>query len=152
MKNNNIILQRELDSTIATTEVAQDFANELKEGDAVALKGELGSGKTFFVREVAKELDYDELVTSPTFVILNVYRAQIPIYHFDLYRLEQAEELENVGFVEFLNRDGIVFVEWPEIAKDYFPPKYYTVELTIIKENKRKIVIKKLIGSDSCLN
>lgn len=144
MENCKIILQQELDSTEATAAAAQEFTRELKQGDVVALTGELGSGKTFFVREVARSMNCNESVTSPSFVILNIYEAHIPIYHFDLYRLEQEDELENIGFSDFLNRNGIVFVEWPEIAQNILPANYYKVELKILAKNQRKIVIKKI--------
>src|SRR6056297_1681206 len=112
--NNNVIIRKKVASIKETAKIAEDFANQLQEGDVVALCGELGTGKTFFVRKVAEALNYENLVTSPTFVILNIYKADMMIYHFDLYRLEREQELENVGFSEYLNKNGIVFVEWPE--------------------------------------
>jgi len=144
--NNNVIIRKKVASIKETAKIAEDFANQLQEGDVVALCGELGTGKTFFVRKVAEALNYENLVTSPTFVILNIYKADMMIYHFDLYRLEREQELENVGFSEYLNKNGIVFVEWPEVAKNFLPAEYYLVKLKIIQDKRksREIIIKKI--------
>jgi len=144
--NNNVIIRKKVASIKETAKIAEDFANQLQEGDVVALCGELGTGKTFFVRKVAEALNYENLVTSPTFVILNIYKADMMIYHFDLYRLEREQELENVGFSEYLNKNGIVFVEWPEVTKNFLPAEYYLVKLKIIQDKRksREIIIKKI--------
>ncbi|MBS3741156.1 MAG: tRNA (adenosine(37)-N6)-threonylcarbamoyltransferase complex ATPase subunit type 1 TsaE [Candidatus Cloacimonetes bacterium] len=144
--NNNVIIRKKVASIKETAKIAEDFANQLQEGDVVALCGELGTGKTFFVRKVAEALNYENLVTSPTFVILNIYKADMMIYHFDLYRLEREQELENVGFSEYLNKNGIVFVEWPEVAKNFLPAEYYLVKFKIVQDKRksREIIIKKI--------
>ncbi|HHE40663.1 MAG TPA: tRNA (adenosine(37)-N6)-threonylcarbamoyltransferase complex ATPase subunit type 1 TsaE, partial [Candidatus Cloacimonetes bacterium] len=85
-----------------TSRIARDFANLLKGGDVVALIGELGSGKTFFVKKIAEELGFDGYVSSPTFTILNIYEASTYLYHFDFYRLKNIEEIEKIGFSDLL--------------------------------------------------
>ena len=97
-----------------TQKIAEKFFNNLNQGDVIALYGPLGSGKTFFVKEVAKSLGVKGYITSPSFTILNEYNASLPIYHFDFYRLKNEKEIEEIGFSDFLNRKGVFFIEWPE--------------------------------------
>ena len=143
-KNSKIVLKKTSLSEKDTSNIAHTFAGDLREGDVIALSGELGSGKTFFVREIAMAMGYDNIVTSPTFVILNIYDTKITIYHFDLYRIKDETELENIGFSDFINRKGIVFVEWPKIAQNILPNKYYNIKFDILGNRKRKICITKL--------
>lgn len=127
------------DQTIA---VAQDFAKTLKAGDIVLLKGDLGAGKTTFVKGVAKGLRANpKAVNSPTFVLMNVYQGKLPLYHFDLYRLERAQEIESMNFDEFFYGDGISLIEWPERLGALKPSTFISVELTHIDENSRSICI-----------
>jgi len=84
----------------------------IREPLVVALNGELGSGKTVFVHGAAAGLGVTETVTSPSFVLLKIYRGRLPVYHFDFYRLDEAAALEDLGFEEYLPGDGVAFVEW----------------------------------------
>jgi len=124
-----------------TERIARKFSNNLNQGDIVALYGPLGSGKTFFVKEVAKSLGVKNYITSPSFTILNEYNASLPIYHFDFYRLKNEKEIEEIGFSDFLNRKGVFFIEWPEKAEYILPEKYYKINFEIIDINSRKIII-----------
>lgn len=136
------ILSRSARETIS---YAKAFAGKLKAGDVVALSGELGSGKTTFVKGVALGLglrDADE-VKSPTFTILHVYPARIPLYHVDLYRLDHAAEIAAIGFEEWVENPGaIVCVEWAEKAKDLLPAGTHWVRLELTAADSRRILLR----------
>ena len=134
-----------------TTQIAKDFADILQIGDVVALEGELGSGKTFFVKKVVEELGFDGYVSSPTFTILNIYEASTYLYHFDFYRLKNIGEIEKIGFPDLLMEDGIFFIEWPEKAEKLLPEEYFEIRFDIINRTHRKISIKKITGNEDAL-
>ncbi len=87
------------------------------------LKGNLGVGKTFFVREFLKNLGIRENITSPTYQIVKEYHGKVDAYHFDLYRIEDYEELIHIDFDEYINSDSYIFIEWPEIVEDEYQAK-----------------------------
>lgn len=107
------------------------LAGFLKPGDVLCLKGDLGAGKTLFTQGLAKGLGYQDEVTSPTFAIMNVYEASMPLYHFDLYRLDYAEQLYDIGFEEYTakNSPGAAIIEWPDKFPEYLPEEYLWLEL-----------------------
>ena len=121
----------------------------MKEGDVVALFGPLGGGKTTFVKGTAAGLKTKETVTSPTFVLLNVYSldklrdkfGKIPLYHFDFYRLEQASQLEALNLEDYLYGNGICLIEWPELALPLLDRPFYRIRFEISGETERKIEI-----------
>lgn len=122
-----------------TQEFAKQFASTLKSGDVVLLTGDLGAGKTTFVKAVAKELGYDGLVTSPTFTLLNQYNGKMPIYHFDMYRLKSSAEAIESGLDEILcNGEGVCFVEWPQKVASIIPEKNIMLDIVVLDTNKRK--------------
>jgi len=127
-----------------TSLIAKDFTDQMKIGDVVALIGELGSGKTFFVKKIAEELGFDGYVSSPTFTILYIYEASTYLYHFDFYRLKNVEEIEKIGFSDLLMEEGIFFIEWPEKAEELLPKEYFEVRIDIVNATKRKISIKQI--------
>ena len=133
------------DSENETIAVAQDFARGLKPGSVIALSGDLGSGKTQFVKGVAVGLglkDPDE-VKSPTFAIMHIYESRVPVYHFDLYRLETVKEVRDIGFEELIG-DGqaVTCVEWPERAGSLMPSHTIHVAIEIVDFATRRIKIK----------
>jgi len=113
----------------ATRELARRLSGALVAGDVILLQGNLGAGKTEFVKGLAEGFGVVESVTSPTFTLLNIYQGIVPIYHFDLYRLEEPEELDNIGFTEFLGGDGVAVIEWPDLFPTEMPDEYVKVEL-----------------------
>lgn len=130
------------DSVDATMATAAKFAKNLKAGDIVFLQGELGAGKTVFVKGIAKALQIDpQEVNSPTFVLMNRYEGKLPLYHFDLYRLEKAEDLKSVQFDEYFYGEGISVIEWPERLRGLAPKEYWLVRLSHKSENQRAICI-----------
>ena len=127
-------------SAAETRELGTRLAGELKAGDVILLEGELGAGKSELARGIAKGLGVTETVTSPSFTILNVYESgKIPLYHFDWYRLESAEELFELGMDEYLGGDGIALVEWPEICPEAVPEDYLRIRIEATGENERRL-------------
>ena len=108
---------------------AQRFARQLKVGDIVFLKGDLGAGKTTFVKGLARAFKVaSKKVNSPTFVLMNYYKGKLPIYHFDLYRLGDPKEFDTLDFDEYFYGKGISLIEWPEHLGKHRPEQYYVVE------------------------
>lgn len=132
-----------------TIEFAQKFAQKLKGGEVIGLIGDLGSGKTTFVKGLAEELRVEENITSPTFVILKNYPAKIDqqkidFVHIDAYRVESIEDIKSVGIEDYLERqDVVIVVEWAEKIKEMLPKNTIYLNFKHINEDERKIVIKK---------
>ena len=121
---------------------AQRFASQLKAGDIVFLQGDLGAGKTTFVKGLVKGFRLSPAkVNSPTFVLMNYYKGRLPIYHFDLYRLGNSKEVDTLSFDEFFYGEGISLIEWPERLGEHKPEHYYLVEFKHKGEHQRRICI-----------
>jgi tRNA threonylcarbamoyladenosine biosynthesis protein TsaE len=116
-------------STEDTMRFAKEFAEKLKPGNVLGLKGNLGTGKTQFVKGICEHFKVKEVVNSPTFIIVNEYEGAegVKIYHFDLYRLNSAAELSVIGFDEYLNPESLVLIEWPEMAEKYLKREIDTI-------------------------
>ncbi len=124
-----------------TVDFGKQLADILNPGDVIALYGELGSGKTTLVRGITRGLgvEKDCAITSPTFVLMNIYPGRIPVYHFDLYRLSGAADLYDLGFEEYFFGKGVSVVEWAEKAEILFPASAIRLKLTTIDEQTREI-------------
>ena len=123
-----------------TRRFGEKLARELRAGDVVLLRGELGAGKSELARGIAAGLGVKENVPSPSFTILNVYESgRIPLYHFDWYRLESAEELYELGMDEYLGGDGIAVVEWPDRCEEAVPDTRLEIRLEEAGEGRRRI-------------
>lgn len=129
-----------------TIEIGSKLAKRLKRGDVIALVGELGSGKTIFTKGIAKGLGLKNAryVNSPSFVIIKEYKARMPLYHLDLYRLDKAHSLDSLNYDEYLYGGGITVIEWADKIRKLLPQKYIEVRLSAIGENKRKIEVGKI--------
>ncbi len=126
-----------------TALLAAQFAGDLNCGDVILLNGNLGSGKTFFVKQVCSVLGIDN-VTSPSFAIVNEYESGRKIIHFDFYRIKKVAELYDIGIEDYLvGADSIVFVEWAELFPEILPRKNFQVDFKFENESSRKIRIKK---------
>lgn len=130
------------DSPKQTMEIAGDFAKKIKPGDTVAIFGEMGAGKTHFIKGIAESFSFAGQVTSPTFNIVNEYETSgVILYHFDFYRLEDARDLQNIGFEEYLFAGGICLIEWAEKIKKYLPDSFWIVQIDTIDDTHREIRI-----------
>ena len=134
-------------SAAETRLLGERIAGRLKPGDVLLLYGELGAGKSELTRGIAKGLGVKETLTSPSFTILNVYESgRCPLYHFDWYRLKNADELFELGLDEYLGSDGIAVVEWAEKCPEAIPEGAMEISLETTGEEQRKIVIKPVIS------
>lgn len=123
-----------------TRAVGRQLAEKLRAGDVLLMYGDLGAGKSEMTRGIAEGLGVTETVTSPSFTVLNVYESgKIPLYHFDWYRLESAEEIYELGMDEYLGGDGIAVVEWPTQCPDAIPEDHLKIEIVPVDENTREI-------------
>ena len=133
----------EVKSEMETSDFAKNFAAYLHPKDIVFLNGELGSGKTFFVKSICAEFGIQN-VTSPSFAIVNQYKNSKKITHFDFYRIKKLEELYDIGIEDYLEDDeSIIFIEWAELFPGVLPKKNYQVEFNMINDSVRKIKIQK---------
>lgn len=128
-----------------TRALGEKLAARLAPGDVVILEGELGAGKSELARGIARGLGVTDTVTSPSFTILNVYESgRCPLYHFDWYRLESAEELFELGLEEYLGGDGIAVVEWAERCPEALPEKTIRIRLEATGDEERRIEAEEL--------
>lgn len=131
---------RKTTSAEATKQLASTLAPYLHAGDVVLLEGDLGAGKTQFVQGVAEGLGIADAVTSPTFNILLQYAGgRLPLYHFDLYRLEDADQLEDVAYYETIEGDGASFVEWGSKFPEAMPYGYLEIKFSLDQDGVRTI-------------
>ena len=135
-------------SETETEALGERFAQKIPDGTVVAFYGELGSGKTAFVRGMARGMGIDALVNSPTFTIVNEYIGPRKLFHFDMYRLGSADELYDIGWEDYLGRNGVCAVEWSENVSDAFEGNEYVITFRKTGENSREITIEG--GALSC--
>ncbi len=122
-----------------TAEAAAQFAKTLRANDLVALTGDLGAGKTTFVKALAKALGSNDLVQSPTYVYLQMYEASLPLFHFDLYRMKSADDFLAMGFEEYLSAGGITLIEWPQIIAHLLPENAIHIDIQTLSEWERAL-------------
>lgn len=128
---------------VHSVEETQEFAfrlgEKLKENDVIALEGDLGAGKTTFTKGIAKGLGITRTVNSPTFTIVKEYQGRLPLYHMDVYRLEDM--LEDLGFDEYFEGGGVTIIEWAHLIQPQLPHELLWIYLYHQGESKRKIVL-----------
>lgn len=120
-----------------TVKLAGKLATLLKPGDVITLEGDLGAGKTTFTKGIARGLGVKRIVNSPTFTIIKEYQGELPLYHMDVYRLEDSDE--DIGFSDYFHADGISVVEWAHFIEDYLPSEYLRVNISYVDEHERMI-------------
>ena len=121
-----------------TIAVAQNIESEKFLNMVICLNGELGSGKTVFTKGFAHAMGIEE-VTSPTFTIIKEYNGELPLYHMDVYRLEDANE--DIGIEEYFEKGGVTIIEWSDIIKDILPKERLDIKIKIVDENTRVLVL-----------
>ena len=135
-----------------TMAVGSALAKTVGKAVVFTLVGDLGAGKTHFVKGFVKGLGCDELVTSPTFTLLNVYEGgKVPVYHFDMYRLSSLEEAQEMGFEEYFdlaNLDGIVMVEWPSQVEGLINCSHIEIKIEKLDDSKRKITLSSVVAEE----
>ena len=135
-------------STTETSQYARRFAATLEPGDMVSLCGDLGAGKTEFMRGITGFFNCDDQLSSPTFPLFNIYEGSldgepVTLHHFDLYRINSLQELEAIGFDEYLSSGDFAFVEWADRFPEYTPRYSAKVTLAYAGSESRRIVIKR---------
>ena len=124
-----------------TMKLGEKLGNLLYMPEIILLTGDLGTGKTIFVKGIARGLDINDNVNSPSYTLIKEYEGRLPLYHMDLYRLDDESDLYNIGFEEYLNDDGVVVIEWPELARELLPFRCIAIDIKIDKDNNREIEI-----------
>lgn len=137
-------------SEVETKKAAQNLAKKLKGGEIVALIGDLGSGKTIFVKGLARGLGVKNIITSPTFVLMKIYKLKVKslkfkvlnLVHIDAYRLKNGEELAAIGALDYFNdKNTITVIEWADRVKKFLPKRAIKIHFKVLKESQREINI-----------
>ncbi|HAB67488.1 MAG TPA: tRNA (adenosine(37)-N6)-threonylcarbamoyltransferase complex ATPase subunit type 1 TsaE [Firmicutes bacterium] len=127
-------------SELETMEFAENLESEKFPGMVICLDGELGSGKTVFVKGFAKALGINETITSPTFSLVKEYmEGEMPLYHMDVYRLDDSND--EFGLSDYLNQDGVCIIEWPEMIENQLPDERLDIKFKVVGDNTRVLVI-----------
>ena len=126
-------------SEMDTIEFAQNLESEKFPNMIICLNGELGSGKTLFVKGIAQALGINESITSPTFTIVKEYEGELPLYHFDVYRLDG--NTDGVGIEEYFTKGGVVVIEWANTINNVLPEERLDIKFKVVGENKRVLII-----------
>ena len=126
-------------SDLETQELGVQFSKFIKNGDVITLNGNLGSGKTTFVKGVLMGLGYKDEVTSPTYTLINEYKTKYNIIHLDCYREKDINRWLNIGLIDYFNNQNILFIEWAENIKNILPNKTKNLFFEVIGSNERMI-------------
>ncbi len=130
-------------SVLKTRQIGEMLGRRLKEGDVVALYGDLGAGKTCITQGIMKGLNVSaKKITSPTFVLMNVYNGRMPVYHFDVYRMANTDEMIGLGYEEYFCGDGVSIVEWADKIEKLLPYDCIRIKMSVKGKNERQIKVK----------
>ncbi len=135
---------KKLKTVTETTKLGERLGRLLGKGDVAALIGELGSGKTTMIKGIAKGIGVKnpERVNSPTFVIQKEYKGRVPLYHFDVYRLDHPDEMEQVGYREYFYGEGVSVVEWADKIRELLPDEHLEINLSVKSGTERECELK----------
>ena len=122
-----------------TYELAENLESEKFSNMVICLTGDLGSGKTVFTKAFARSMGIEDNITSPTFNIIKEYEGELPLYHMDVYRLD--EDSDDIGIEEYFNKNGVVIIEWSSMIKNILPKERLEIKFKINDENKRTLII-----------
>ena len=123
-----------------TMNFSKQLATFLRPGDVITLEGDLGAGKTTFTKGLAQGLEIKKNVNSPTFTIIKEYQGRLPLYHMDVYRVEDS--FEDLGFDEYFEGDGVSVVEWAHLIEDQLPQELLAVQIYLADNDSRRIILK----------
>lgn len=129
-----------LENEEKTREIGYKLGQLLTSKSVICLIGDLGAGKTTMTQSLAKSLEVDDYITSPTFTIVNEYEGRMPLYHFDVYRIGSSDEMYDIGFDEYINGDGVCIIEWANLIEDILPEEYLYIEMNY-KETGREMIL-----------
>ena len=129
-----------LENEEQTKEIGYKLGQLLTPKSVVCLIGDLGAGKTTMTQSLAKALEVDDYITSPTFNIVNEYEGRMPLYHFDVYRIGSSDEMYDIGFDEYIDGDGVCMIEWANLIEDILPNEYLYIEMNY-KETGREMIL-----------
>ena len=124
-----------------TEELGLRIGQALRGGEILAMTGDLGAGKTTMTKSLASGLDIDEHITSPTFTIVNEYEGRLKLFHFDVYRIADVEEMYDLGFEEYIYSGGVCIIEWSNLIEEILPDDTINIQILYIDDNKRQINI-----------
>lgn len=125
-----ILRQWESNSVEDTFEIGRQLASESNAGDVYCLDGDLGTGKTVFAQGFGAGLDIEEPINSPTFTILKEYHdGRLTLYHFDVYRIGSEDEMDEIGYYDAIDGDGVCLIEWSQLIQDILPESYYRITI-----------------------
>ena len=131
-----------IDNIDSIGKAAKEFVAQMGEHTIFAFYGKMGSGKTTFIKAICEELGVEDVITSPTFAIVNEYHtatADEVIYHFDFYRIKKTEEVYDMGYEEYFYSGDVCFIEWPELIEDLLPDDAVRVSIHEIEDGKREV-------------
>lgn len=131
-----------IDNIDSIGKAAKEFVAQMGEHTIFAFYGKMGSGKTTFIKAICEELGVEDVITSPTFAIVNEYHtatADEVIYHFDFYRIKKTEEVYDMGYEEYFYSGDVCFIEWPELIEDLLPDDAVRVSIQEIEDGKREV-------------
>ena len=129
-----------LENEEKTKDIGYKLGKLLNKKSVLCLIGDLGAGKTTLTQSIAKGLEVDDYITSPTFTIVNEYEGRLPLYHFDVYRIGSSDEMYDIGFDEYINSDGVCIIEWANLIEDILPDEYLYIDIKY-KENGREMIL-----------
>ena len=123
-------------------EAARQFIDTMGSQHVYAFYGHMGAGKTTFIKAICEELGVGDVVTSPTFAIVNEYTTAdgVPVYHFDFYRIKKLEEVYDMGYEDYFYSDGLCFIEWPEMMEELLPEGAIKVQITENPDGTRTVI------------
>ena len=128
-------------------EAAREFIAAMGDNTVFALYGKMGAGKTTFIKALCQELGVEDVVTSPTFAVINEYRSDIAgelIYHFDFYRIKKLEEVYDMGYEDYFYSCALCFIEWPELVEELLPGNTIKVTIEELEDGSRKLTMENL--------
>ncbi|CEN92103.1 P-loop ATPases [[Clostridium] sordellii] len=129
-----------LENEEQTKDIGYKLGQLVTPKSVICLIGDLGAGKTTMTQSLAKALEVDDYITSPTFTIVNEYEGRIPLYHFDVYRIGSSDEMYDIGFDEYIDGDGVCIIEWANLIEDILPKEYLYIEMNY-KETGREMIL-----------